>query len=159
MDASSAIALRSLVDAYAVALDERDVDGFVSLFTVDAELAIHEAGATQPTRSYRGHDELREVMELVRIFSSTFHLVANHVVEPGTEGATGITYCSAHHLVEDGGPAHDVMMLIRYDDVYRQGLDGWQFAKRVTHRQWTVVVPAGRADLPAPASEKGMHRA
>jgi hypothetical protein len=155
VDASYALALRSLVDAYAIALDERDVDGFVSLFAVDAELAIHEAGAARPTRTYRGHEELREVMALVRMFTSTFHLVANHAVQPGSGGATGITYCSAHHLVEEGGRAQDITMLIRYDDVYRLGPDGWQFAKRATHRQWTVTVPAERAELPVPASEKG----
>jgi hypothetical protein len=141
------LALRELVDRYASAVDGRDAAAFAALFTPDGALAVYEREDAEPVVEYRGRDALRDVMALLRHYSSTFHLMANHVVELGAEGATGETYCMAHHLTEDASGASDLVMYIRYRDAYARTPDGWRFERRDVLRQWTEERPAGRRPL------------
>lgn len=143
------LALRALVDRYASAVDARDADAFADLFTPEAVLAVYERDGDDPVVEYRGHAALREVMNLLRSYSATFHLMANHVCEIGPSGATGETYCMAHHLTEAeaGAGATDLVMYIRYRDAYARTPGGWRFARRDVLRQWTEERPAERRPL------------
>jgi len=108
---------------------------------------VYAREGDEPAVAYRGHAELREVMGLLRHFSATFHLMANHLCEIAGPAATGETYCVAHHLTEAGGGATDLVMYIRYRDAYERGDGGWRFARRDVMRQWTEERPAGRRPL------------
>lgn len=141
------LALRALVDRYAVAVDARDADAFAGLFTADGVLAVYESDGPPPVVEYRGHDALRDVMALLRTFSSTFHLMANHLCETAGAEATGEVYCMAHHLTEGVGGATDLVMYIRYRDAYARTPEGWRFARRDVLRQWTEERPAERRPL------------
>ena len=141
------LALRALVDHYARAVDARDADAFAGLFTADGVLAVYESDGAEPVVEYRGHDALRDVMDLLRSFSSTFHLMANHLCRTAGAEATGEVYCMAHHLTEAAGGATDLVMYIRYRDAYARTPDGWRFARRDVLRQWTEERPAGRLPL------------
>jgi hypothetical protein len=141
------LALRALVDRYAQAVDARDGDAFAGLFTPDGVLAVYEGDRAEPVVEYRGHDALRDVMALLRTFSSTFHLMANHLCQTTGEEATGEVYCMAHHLTEDAGGATDLVMYIRYRDAYARTAAGWRFARRDVLRQWTEERPAERRPL------------
>lgn len=141
------LALRALVDRYARAVDARDAGAFAGLFTADGVLAVYETEDADPVVEYRGHDALRDVMDLLRTFSSTFHLMANHLCETAGAEATGEVYCMAHHLTEDAGGATDLVMYIRYRDRYALTPAGWRFARRDVLRQWTEERPAQRRPL------------
>ena len=142
------LALRALGDEYAFAVDERDVDRFTQVFTDDGELAIFEPADAEPARVYRGREELQTILELVAVFSATFHLMANHACRVDGDRAEGVTYCLAHHLTEPAdAPAHDTVMLIRYEDRYVRVADGWRFARRNVMRQWTEHHAADRAPM------------
>ena len=141
------LALRELVDRYASAVDARDAGAFAGLFTPDGSLAVYEAEGGEPVVEYRGHAALREVMALLRHYTATFHLMANHVCEMGDGAASGETYCMAHHLTEGEGGATDLVMYIRYRDAYARTPDGWRFARRDVLRQWTEERPAERRPL------------
>lgn len=146
--AADRLALRELVDRYASAVDARDADAFAALFTPDAVLAVYEREDAEPVVEYRGHDALRDVMDLLRHYSATFHLMANHLCAiRAPDGATGETYCMAHHLTEAAGGATDLVMYIRYRDAYTRTGDGWRFARRDVLRQWTEERPAERRPL------------
>ena len=80
-EASERLALRALVDSYAQAVDGRDADRFAGLFAADGELVVFEPEEDEPSISWRGPDELREVMKLLSSYSTTFHLMANHTCE------------------------------------------------------------------------------
>ncbi len=147
------LALRALVEEYALAVDDRDLDRFTAVFTGDGELAIFEPGDAQPARVYRGRGELRTVFDLVATFSATFHLVGNHTCRTDGDRAEGETYCLAHHLTEPaGGPAQDTVMVIRYRDRYAREGGGWRLARRDVLRQWTEHRPAERARLFGPVT-------
>jgi SnoaL-like domain len=141
------LALRALVDRYASAVDARDADAFAGLFTADGALAVHEREGDPAIVRYRGHEELRSVMGLLRHFTATFHLMANHLCTTAGDEATGEVYCMAHHLIEDGDAATDLVMYIRYRDAYERTPAGWRFARRDVMRQWTEERPAARRPL------------
>jgi hypothetical protein len=143
------LALRALVDEYALALDERDRDRFAGLFTATGVLAVIEPGDAEPSLVYTGTEELLDVIDLLAPFATTFHVMANHTARLDGATATAKTYCLAHHLAEEEGEegGRDTLMLIRYDDELRRTADGWRFARRDVRRQWTEHHAAERARL------------
>jgi hypothetical protein len=148
-DVADLLALRARVDRYAVAVDARDRDGFAGLFTPDGALAVYETDdGAPPVVEYAGPDALRSVMDLLSGFSTTFHLMANHLAVVAGDEGTGDVYCMAHHIVEaeDGGET-DLVMYIRYRDSYVRTPEGWRFARRDVMRQWTEERPAARRPL------------
>jgi uncharacterized protein (TIGR02246 family) len=146
-DADERLALRGLVDAYAHSVDARDADRFAGLFAPDGELVVFEPEEAEPSISWRGPDELREVMKLLSSYSTTFHLMANHTCEIDGDMATGEVYCLAHHLTEEGAAGDNTLMVIRYRDRYAKLDDAWRFARRDVMRQWTEHHVAERARL------------
>lgn len=146
-DADERLALRGLVDAYAQSVDARDADRFAGLFAPDGELVVFEPEEAEPSISWRGPDELREVMKLLSSYSTTFHLMANHTCEIDGDMATGEVYCLAHHLTEEGAAGDNTLMVIRYRDRYAKLDDAWRFARRDVMRQWTEHHVAERARL------------
>jgi hypothetical protein len=118
------------------------------VFTPDGELAIIEPGDTEAAVTYRGHDELRTVIELVSGYSTTFHVMANHTCRVDGTHAEGDVYCYANHLTEDGqNPASNLLMLIRYHDVYAKADGAWRIVKRDVLRLWNETHSADRARL------------
>src|SRR5688500_13680273 len=107
--AEDILALRRLADDYGSAVDERDGPGFAVVFTLDGELAIYEPGETEPTIVYGGYDELVSVIELVKSFATTFHLMANHQVDIDGDAATGLVYGISLHLTETAGRGFDTI--------------------------------------------------
>lgn len=109
---------------YALAVDQRDIDTWVSLFVPDLDMGRHGSG--------------REVLKdwitpQVATFYRSVHLVCGHRVELGPVGpdgvadtATGAVYCRAEHEIGDRW----VVMAIRYDDVYRRVDGTWLFERR-----------------------------
>ena len=130
--------LRALVDSYAAAVDERDLDAFVALFVPDAALTIRQAG-TSPEFRCHGHGELTAAVAPLSQYLSTMHLMANHRCEIDGDRASGETYCLAHHLREAAGGVEDLVMMIRYGDTYARTPEGWRFARREVRILWTEV--------------------
>lgn len=146
-DADERLALRALVDSYAQTVDAREADRFAGLFAADGELVVFEPEEDEPSISWRGPDELREVMRLLSSYSTTFHLMANHTCEVDGDSATGEVYCLAHHLTEEGSEADNTLMVIRYRDRYTKVDGAWRFKRRDVLRQWTEHHAAERARL------------
>jgi uncharacterized protein (TIGR02246 family) len=142
------LALRALVDEYASAVDARDADRFAGVFAPDGVLAIIEPGETEPSLTYEGEGELRTVMNLLRSYSVTFHLMANHTCRVDGDAAEGEVYCLAHHLTpDDAGGAQNTLMVIRYRDRYARVDGAWRIERRDVLRQWTEYHPAELARL------------
>lgn len=141
------LALRALVDRYAGAVDARDADAFAGLFTPDAVLAVYEEDGGEAVVEYRGTAALRDVMDLLRHFTTTFHLMANHLCAVDGDAATGEVYCMAHHIITAENGETDLVMYIRYRDAYARTGEGWRFARRDVMRQWTEERPAARRPL------------
>ena len=105
-----------------------------------------------PVITRSGRDALRQVAEMLRRYSRTFHLVSNaRFVVEGDE-ARGEVQCVAHHVTsgprsepagdDDTVPAGtDTVWFIRYRDRYRRSGPGWRFVRRELHLQWVEEHP------------------
>ena len=157
VNAADAVALRRLVDRYAMTVDAGDGEGFAELFEPDALLQVYYGpeSAGPPTET-RGRDRLAAIPgRLSGRFDRTFHFVGNHVCRVDGDGATGQTYCLAHHVNQTTMGGTDYVMVICYDDTYRRGPDGgWRFAQRRVLTQWTETRSINPVPPGAPATGK-----
>jgi len=145
--AEDILALRRLTDDYGSMVDARSADGFAGLFTPDGVLAVYEPNEDEPSMTYSGPDELATVIELVKAFTTTFHLMANHQVDIDGDTGTGMAYGLSLHLTETAGRGVDTFMIQKYRDRYERTEDGWRFARRDVMRQWTEYNAGERARL------------
>ena len=123
--------LRALVDAYALAVDERDRTDFSYLFAPDGVLVIAGADGAESHR-YVGRDEIATVPDRLARYERTFHLVSTHRCRIDGDTASGVAYCEAHHRA--GG--HDAVRYIRYDDDYVRVDGAWRFGSRTVTTRW-----------------------
>jgi hypothetical protein len=142
--------LHALAVRYANAVDRRDAELFLSVFTPDAALLIFDpSDSEQPTGERRGREQLAKVPELIKRYSSTYHLVGNATYEVVGDKARGEVYCIAHHLSRRDEGDSDYVMFIRYVDAYRR-LPGerWLIAERRLLVDWTETRPVNPSATP-----------
>lgn len=127
-------ALRRLALAYAHHADRREPELLADLFEPEGELRMVWRTGEAPSAVSRGHRQIAKVVAALERFTTTFHLVGNHLIEVTGDEATGEVYCEAHHLTAEGV---DHVLFIRYRDRYRRNGDRWRFAERETSVEWT----------------------
>jgi uncharacterized protein (TIGR02246 family) len=117
-------ALQDLVAAYCRAIDDRDLEAFISLFTEDCRVR-HQDGAMDVS----GRSALRSYYAArFPTYGVTFHYPHAHSVtfnSPDT--ATG--WVSAHAEMDLGGEF--VLAAFRYSDRYARDAGQWRFAERI----------------------------
>jgi uncharacterized protein (TIGR02246 family) len=112
-----------LVAAYCTAIDDRDLDKFLSLFTEDASLR-HGDGVMRLAGLAAIRDYYRERFAG---YGVTFHYPHAHTVEfEGPDSARGTV--TGHAEMSIAGEL--VVAAIRYTDDYRRESGGWRFAAR-----------------------------
>jgi hypothetical protein len=114
----SQLAIQQLPPRYALAVDSRDLDAWVSLFVEDVDCGRHG----------KGRDALKRWIDpQLRTFYRSHHQICGHVIDfVDAEHATGKVYCRAEH--EDGGKW--IVMLICYFDTYERRGGRWYFVRR-----------------------------
>jgi hypothetical protein len=120
--------IRQLVARYALAVDSRDLDTLVGLFTPHVRVG----------RDRTGRDALRVDFDrqLRAIGRSILH-VGTHVIDLVDEGhATGWVYTRAE-IEADGRWIHQAIL---YQDTYERADGSWCFARRI-HRLWYGAEP------------------
>lgn len=136
------IALRALVDEYALASDTADLERFGSLFTDDGEFVTSAPGSAEPV-TLRGREQVKFGPSGNQMFEQTFHAVHNHIVDVDGDRAKGIAYCTARHLLRNADGSLEVILApIRYIDDYALTADGWKFARRELEWTWLERRPA-----------------
>jgi len=142
------LALRRLIDEYSRAVDTRDGTRFASVFSPDGILAVYEPGKDEPSLTYTGTDELSTVVELVKGWNTTMHIMTNHTVGINGDKAEGLVYGLTLHLkdgAEDKGEC--TLMVMQYRDQYAHSDGRWWILRRDVLRQWTEYHAAERALL------------
>ena len=132
--------LQALATGYALGVDQRHRARFLGVFHPDAVLEVYAspAGGVEPSGVMRGHAEIGSVIDKISVYPKTFHFIGQSSYEVTARSTTGEVYCVAHHLrrVEEGW--RDLVMFIRYEDVYHPGSDGsWRIAHRSVRVEWT----------------------
>jgi hypothetical protein len=142
--------IRRLVEAYAIAMDENDLDAFDRIFVPEGALVVLAPGRDEPLGTFQGPGP--EGVGLVSIlmdqlYRNTLHHITTHVATVDGEGATGVTYCLAYHMVDgaDGGELETLG--VRYEDEYVRTPQGWRMGTRRATRLWSQITPTPRLPL------------
>ena len=131
-------ALQELSYRYAAAVDARDGDAFADVFMPQGRLLTYAADQDTPFVVQTGHHELRQIPELMSHQSiKTMHMMTNHLYEIDHDDATGSIYCTARHLNMSPLAGVDLLVLIRYEDVYRREEDRWRILDRHIRFLWS----------------------
>jgi hypothetical protein len=138
------IEIRALVDAYAVAMDDTDMDAFPRLFVPDGKLVVRAPDRQKPLGTFRGPgaDGVALVAKLMsELYQSTLHNITTFRVQFDGDEARGSTYCLAYHVVagDDGGALETLG--VRYEDHFVRTPDGWRFQTRDATRLWSQTTP------------------
>ena len=114
----SQLALQELVARYAMAVDARDLDTWLSLFIDDVDCG----------RRGKGREALRSFIEpAVRTFYRSVHHVTGQAVDfIDPDNATGRVYCRAEHEYGDKW----IVQACCYFDTYQRRDGQWFFVKR-----------------------------
>jgi len=143
-EAADRLAIRELIDAYAHCADRRDAKGQMALFTEDTRfLVFMDATAEEPTQELHGRESLAPVFDNLNIYAATMHFNGQSTVSLDGDGATGESYCLAHHLsVGQDGQRTMMIASIRYLDEFVKQDGGWLFAERRLMVNWTETRPS-----------------
>jgi hypothetical protein len=130
--------LAELAFRYASAVDARDREAFLAVFHPEGRLSTFAPGAEEPFAVQAGHEELAWIpVAMSERFDATMHVMTNHLVEIAGDEANGSVYCSARHLIVNPMGGMDLMVLIRYEDLYRRNEGRWRILDREIHFLWT----------------------
>ncbi|HTT86062.1 MAG TPA: nuclear transport factor 2 family protein [Acidimicrobiales bacterium] len=132
------LALRGLVDAYALAVDRRDSTAVAALFADEGRLVSrlrHPAGDRPIVR--QGRQEIATAISAgLEHYVTTTHVVGGQVVAIDGDRASGATVCLAHHVYRRAGVLRLLVMAVRYTDAYARGAGGWCFTERQLDLDW-----------------------
>jgi ketosteroid isomerase-like protein len=136
------LAIRDLVDAYAHCADRRDAEGQKSLFTEDARFVVYMDGQdSEPTQVLDGREALTPVFDDLNRYQATMHFNGQSRIALDGDGATGESYCIAHHLCSENGERTLMVAWLRYGDTFVKIDGAWLFAQRHLYVDWTETRP------------------
>ena len=134
------IAIQQLASRYAFAIDTCTNGGadFADLFVDDGEFSVSQEWGAAGNKPIKGRAALIDAAggdgkggckdPKTQMGYGISHIVANHVIMPSPEGATGKSYLLA---IGVGGDPTTIERQGGYEDVYVKTRDGWRFKSRV----------------------------
>ena len=126
-------ALRRSAEIYAQGADRKDKQLWRSVLADDCRIE----GPGFVTEGLEA--TLMSIDGLAQMFRSTFHRVHNQTVMIDSDRASGETYCTADHLLNDADQI--LRWTIRYLDEWRRDGDAWRFTRRKLELLWEELVP------------------
>ncbi|MFC4001272.1 nuclear transport factor 2 family protein [Prauserella oleivorans] len=131
--AESVEAIRHRMHTYAHAFDKRELSGFLSIWTEDAEWT------PMPGTSVSGRAGIRQLTEQMwQSVAASHHWSVNAVIDVDGDVATAMTDVNALAQSADGGWAQTAAT---YRDTFRRVDGTWLLAKRETDLHHTFPVP------------------
>jgi ketosteroid isomerase-like protein len=134
------LAIRELFDAYAHCADRRDADGQKALFTEDTHFVVYMDGqGSAPSQVLDGREALAPVFDDLNRYQATMHFNGQSTIVLEGDGATGESYCIAHHLFTDGDERKLMVAYLRYRDTFARIDGAWLFSERNLYVDWTEI--------------------
>ncbi len=125
--------LRRTAELYAQGADRRDKALWQAVLAEDCVIE-------GPGFSIAGRDaNLGSIDALGQMFRATVHRVHNQVATVSGDDATGETYCTADHLLNETDSV--LVWTIRYQDHWRREEGHWRFTHRKLIVEWEEVRP------------------
>jgi hypothetical protein len=122
--------LRSLLQRYARAVDERDLDILGSLFHPEAEISGAGGG--------KNLEDWLDTMRGPRVFPHSMHVFSDPLIEldEGDQGAQLDTYAVVYQLSDPTTGQADLTLGIRYLDRAETYRGSWVFRRREARTLW-----------------------
>jgi 3-phenylpropionate/cinnamic acid dioxygenase small subunit len=152
--ATDRVGISDLVHRYSAAVDDRQFDSVVPLFTETAELILPDPPtALEPVHRHRGHIAISAAIAAVAAVIRTEHAIVGEVYDyaPQPEVAHGRVACIAHHWSQDADQLTDVVWHVRYDDEYQLTDAGWRIARRALTINAIETRPVRRLRITGPS--------
>ena len=112
--------IRQLAAKYALAVDMRDFDALVNLYTEDTRVSRTEQGRLALKKKFAS---------VMRQFDATSHQIGNHIIElsdTDSASASGIVYCYCQHEMQDQWVAMQMFYLDKYMRIDGKWLFQWR---------------------------------
>jgi len=137
-DAEARLAIRELVDAYALGVDRKAADDVASLFAREGRLvSLFGPGSPQSPFVRQGRERIATALSRgLAVYLSTTHIVGSHGAEVSGDRASGETRCLAHHVYERDGLSRLLVMAVHYGDRYLLEDGRWCFEERRLSVDW-----------------------
>jgi SnoaL-like domain len=137
-EAADRLAIRELIEAYARCADRRDAKGQIALFTADTHFVVYmSAKDPKPSQELHSREALAPVFADLNQYDATTHFVGQSAIFTlNGDGATGETYCLAHHVTVDGEKRRLMVASLRYLDTFTKIDGAWLFAERLLYVDW-----------------------
>jgi hypothetical protein len=137
-EAADLAELNQLAYRYAAAVDDCDVERFLSVFSPQAKLSTFAPGADEPFGVATGHAELANVPKAMsERFTRTAHLMTNHLIDLDGDRASGSLLCTARHFYASTPGGTDLIVVIRYVDKYGRRDGRWVITDREIRFLWS----------------------
>ncbi|HIW71659.1 MAG TPA: nuclear transport factor 2 family protein [Candidatus Levilactobacillus faecigallinarum] len=139
-EAESNLILDKLVDRWAVASDQKQVDEQMSLMTWDATYRVYNGNELH--LEAHGQDDLKKALtEQAKAIKTSFTLTGQHLVtmDRDSNTATGVQYAQVRVVREADNGAFITDYSVRYNDHYAFRGENWAIEQRDVH---LVIVDA-----------------
>jgi SnoaL-like domain len=122
--------LRALLQRYARAVDDRNIDILTTLF--------HPFAVITGTRGSQNVDEWLETMRAPRAFPQSMHMIGEPLIELDEASGAAIldTYAVVYQLSEPSSGKEDLTLGLRYIDDAVVDRGHWVFARRTARTLW-----------------------
>jgi hypothetical protein len=125
--------IRALVDRYAIAMDQADLDAFPQLFVSDGALVVLAPGREKPMGTFTGPgaDGVGLIASLMsELYRDTLHHITTHHVTVDGDGGGGLETLG-----------------VKYEEHCVRTPQGWRFQTRRATRLWSQVTPTSHEPL------------
>jgi SnoaL-like domain len=96
-----------------------------------------EGEGSDPTQELNGREALTPVFDDLNRYEVTTHFNGQSTVMLNGDGATGESYCLAHHLYTEDGERKLMVASLRYLDRFAKVDGTWLFEERKLYVDWT----------------------
>jgi hypothetical protein len=137
-EAADRLAIRELIEAYALCADRRDAKGQMALFTADTHFVVYmNAKDPKPSQELHSREALAPIFADLNQYAATMHFVGQSTsFSLNSDRATGEAYCIAHHLTVAGESRRLMVAYLRYLDTFAKIDGAWLFAERLLYVDW-----------------------
>jgi hypothetical protein len=95
-----------------------------------------DSGSSEPAYVLHGRNALARVFADLNQYQATTHFNGQSTIRLDGDGATGESYCIAHHVIVAGDKRTVMIASIRYLDEFVKQNGAWLFAERKLMVDW-----------------------
>ncbi len=127
---SDRLEIQQLITDYCTAVDTREFEKLLDIFTPDAVIDYSAVGGTVGTPA----EVVPWLRENLAIFSDYFHLVGNHSIRVDGDTAASTSTCFNPMVFASTTPQAMMIVGVWYHDTFVRTEDGWRMSGRLEQK-------------------------